>query len=314
MASNNNNVVINQVWEKDDFNLEVGIIDNQRSSLSYTYIVRGCDNEAEACKAAWDYAPETYDNPDLKGNKKTKGIPKARVSAEERCGENIWKVKVEYEHTQSSENSSDNVADDAEVRDDIANGHKEVTFEASAESDTIIYPYEQNLIWKADSAPPLPVEPIKIPIGWNGRFGSNAEYSGVEIQPSGTREEYKRLLKYSTVRDRKWRRRIIDCRNCMNNSKFKGWEKGEAMFLGASYQTPQKGVKYVDVTFSFSIRRNEKNPEIAGIQFDEIYGWNYPWVVYNDVANVADYSFGVRPKYIFVARVLKYANFDVLGL
>lgn len=310
---------VTQVWEKDDFTLEGGYLDNQKSSLAYTYVVKNCEDEAAACKAAWDYAPDFYKN-DLLISERNRvvmenGIPKARVSAEERCGETTWKVKVEYEYSQTSTMSSGNSDEDNE-NSDVANGTKEVTFEASAESDMIVIPYAQRLWYRAPNAPPLP-NPELIPIGWNGKDGVNSEYTGVEIQPSGIREEYKRRLDYSTIRSRNWRRRIAECRNKINKGTFKGWKPGEALFLGASYQTPQKGVKRVDVTFSFSIRTNEVDPEIAGIQLNgTFWGWNYFWAVYDDKPVLVQngFGFGKSVKYIFCAQVCKTADFGNLGI
>lgn len=305
----NNQIQVTQVWDRNDFQMIDGSMDNAKSTLSYTYVVRNCANEAEACRAAWDAAPDFWrEDPTMR----TGGIPKVRVSIEERCGETTWKAKVDYEHISGTGISS---GDDGDESSDAANGSKEVTFEASLESITVMHAVSQRLAYVAQNAPPI-YDVSAIPIGWNGKVGPDSDATGVTVEPSGLREEYRRRLDYKTVRSGNWRRRIADCRGFINIGKFKNWAPGEALFLGASYQTPQKGAKYVDVTFSFSIRRNEAAATLAGHPLGLVRGWDYVWSVYEDASlQVSDYyHFARNIRYIFVSQVCNFADFGKLGL
>jgi len=303
----NNQIQVTQVWDRNDFQMIDGSMDNAKSTLSYTYVVRNCANEAEACRAAWDAAPDFWrEDPTMR----TGGIPKVRVSIEERCGETTWKAKVDYEHLSGSGISGgDDAADESS---DVASGTKEVTFEASLESITVMNAISQRLVYVAPNAPRL-LDYYAIPIGWNGKFGPDSDATGVSIEPSGLREEYRRRLSYDTVRSGNWRRRIADCRGFLNMGKFKNWAPGEALFLGASYQTPQKGAKFVDVTFSFSIRRNEAAATLSGIPIGPVKGWEYVWAVYDDTMTSSNF-FTKSIRYIFVSQVCYFADFGKLGL
>jgi hypothetical protein len=155
------------------------------------------------------------------------------------------------------------------------------------------------------------IPPSQIPIGWNGKLGRESSATGVEVHMPELREQYVRIMKYETVRSSAWRRRIASCIGKVNSGAFKGWNRGEVMFLGCSYQTPQDNDSKVKVTFEFLIRINETNAIVSGINIGNIYGHEYVWAVQDNYIGAASDN---NIKYIFCAQVADFADFDILGV
>lgn len=148
-------------------------------------------------------------------------------------------------------------------------------------------------------------------IGWNGRSGQDMEITGVDVPTGQMRETYTRLMstgKLSTSYKRKLNRLV----GKVNASKFKGWDKGEAMFLGASYSAPTTGNSQVVVSYNFSIQENESNAVIAGIAAGAKKGWEYIWAITKAV--VSGDSPAAAISAIHVAQVAEYGDFSDLGV
>ena len=119
--------------------------------------------------------------------------------------------------------------------------------------------------------------------------------------------------KYKEIRKASWKRKIAEAFGKVNSDKFKGWEPGEVMFLGASYTAPERGNEIVTVTYSFSIRVNESNVEVFGHKVDSLPGHDVIWAGWTERVSASGPS-STRLKFIMAARVCKRYNFDAFGL
>jgi hypothetical protein len=106
-----------------------------------------------------------------------------------------------------------------------------------------------------------------------------------------------------------YRKKVGNLIGKVNKTPFKGWKSGEVMFVNISFSA-NKGDKEVVVTFEFSIRPNE-NTVLWGVPVSK-KGFDYLWSMpYNELVSGKP---AVKPKAVFRAQVVQYADFSVLGV
>lgn len=152
-------------------------------------------------------------------------------------------------------------------------------------------------------------------IGWNGKSGDDAEFAGVDVPTADMKETYVKSMRLSRITT-DYKKLLFDFVGKVNQNEFKGYAKGEVMFLGASYQTPLKGQKLVKVTFNFRISPNESNPSVSGVNIGAKEGWQYVWTrskVVSDTTTTPPTP-KVQTEAIYVSDVAKYADFNRLGI
>lgn len=297
-------ISVQESWELSNLTLDLGQYNKDGSSMSRFYIVDNAESEQDAVEAAYQKSPDKIFEKNAKdGSNNPVGIPKQSATVVERCGERTWKVQVDYGFNSDSSNTSDS--------DEDVDSLPEVSFQCSASTSHIVRPYDQLLPYRNKRYPDI-INPEKVMIGWNGEFGSQSQASGVDVYTGECREQYKRILSYDTVRSSNWRRRIASCVGRANRYRFKGWNAGEAMFMGCSYNTPQRKARNVEVTFDFLIKVNEEDAVVCGHHIGLLRGFEYAWVVMGDA--VSQNAINREIKYIFKSSVCKYADFSKLGL
>lgn len=298
---------VKEFYDAGQLNLYNGNFNSRKSTASKVFIVSDAKNECEAVAAAFDQAPNViYDND---GNA---AIPKRTAQINERCGDRNWKVTVEYSYDTTNSSTSDQEnADNASKGGGSNSEPPEVCFQSSATTTTVYVPINQTCVYSRTGKGLGNANGI--PIGWNGKTDSTFSASGIEVPVSDLREQYTKIMRYSTVRSSAWRRKIALCTGKVNSGDFKGWKRGEVMFNGCSYQTPQDSDSKVRVTFEFTIRLNETDVKIAGIPIGSVNGHDYAWAIQD---NTVSPEHGVRAqiKAIFVAQVVPYVDFDILGV
>lgn len=298
------NITIDEGYEMEELTLRNGDVGNASSSIAFIYVVRGATNELEACTAAYAKTPNfIYD---VDGIRK---IPKLQSRVHEKCGDSIWKVAVEYAFTTGSSPTSN---DDEQDGDDVP----EVSFQCSPTTIHVVQAIDQECVYKRNGVPAISHDAAKqIPIGWNGQRGAASEAAGVDIPSGELREVYTKTISFEKARSWEWRRKMAHCQGKVNLGEFKGWERGEVLFLGCGYSTPLRGVDKVKVSFEFLIRMNETKPIVAGKSFDDgggLYGHQYAWVVTSDA--VSGESVTKVVDYIFRSDVIEAIDFDQLGV
>ena len=293
-------ITIEQLWDSAELTLQLNKCACSESSATLKYVVSGATNEQEAINLVYAAAPEKLT--DDSGY-----LPKKSASIDERCGEDTWKVSVSYSH--GSEYSYDSDEEETES-DGNSDNLPEVCFQCNAGTAHVTQALGQVCVYQRNGVPTVS-NVDSIPIGWNGKCGTEMQASGIDIKVAETREQYTRILKYDTIRSSAYRRKIASLVGKINASEFKGWKAGEAMFVGMSYTTPQRGAKKVKCTFDFEIKPNEHNAQVCGINIGDLHGHAYAWAVTGN-----SYGNGVNPviDYLFKCQVSGYADFSQLGL
>ncbi len=283
-------IEITQAWEGVDLQLERGSGSNDASSATIHYVVSGVDDEEAACSACWEAAPDTY-----------AGIDKKSVGLSERLTETSWKVEVRY-GSESSSNDTGEEDDEATVNFDCSAGTKHMT---QAISQTCVYAASGEKKDSADAA-------AAVPIGWNGKDGSESEAAGVDVSIGELRETYTKTMSKSKVTGTAWKRKVASLVGKVNSGSFKGWAAGECQFLGCSYSAPVAGGKKVKVSFHFAIRPNESGAKVAGHNIGSAKGFEYLWAITDDKVQDGERLRQVRK--IYKAVVCETDGFGGLGI
>jgi hypothetical protein len=99
----------------------------------------------------------------------------------------------------------------------------------------------------------------------------------------------------------------------INNAPFKGFARGECLFLGASGS--KRGTEDWEISFKFAAQPNEFNLQYGdNVTVAEKLGWHYIWVRYED-SDDANAKRRIKvPTAAYVERVYNFGDFSLLGL
>lgn len=247
------------------------------------YLVFEVLDEAEALAYAFQEVPKELEDLKL-----------LSVTISERKSKDIFLIEVSYGVSSSSSGSDDDEdEEEATVNFDCTTGSGHVT---SALKNFILYQDEKK------------IDPGNA-IGWNGKTGDDSEVSGVEKMVPTLTETYTKVMRVSQLNNA-FRRKVAGLTTKINSKSFKGWDRGEALFLGCSFTAPEKNAEKVTVSFHFAIRLNEKS-EIEGHGFTKD-GWCYVWTI--SKPEIKNGKPAVDLTGIYGSRVYEYADFGALGL
>lgn len=150
-------------------------------------------------------------------------------------------------------------------------------------------------------------------IGWNGKLGAEAEYSGVDVVSATMRETYTARMKPSRLTTA-YKRTLANLTGKVNSDVFKGWKPGEVLFLGAGFSGSVSGSELITVTYNFAIQQNEANvPIFDGVRVNK-KGWEYLWTISRTVADPETKANRVEIQNAFVDQVYAQADFGQLKL
>ena len=285
-------ITVKQAWTGVDLSLEQGSGSNSNSTATVTYIVEGTEDDITACTSAYEFAPDEFSE-----------IPKKSASVAERLTENAWKIEVNYgSESKSSSGDSGSEDDEATMNFDCSAGTKHMT---QAIEQTCVYAGSGESKDSSDEA-------SAVPIGWNGKDGSESEAAGVDISIGELRETYTKTMSKSKVTGTSWKRKVAELVGKVNSGSFKGWNAGEVMFLGCSYSAPSKDSKKVSVNFHFAIRLNESKATVAGQNIGSKKGFEYLWALTDDEVRDGERKRKVRK--IYKAVVCETDGFGGLGI
>ena len=285
-------ITVKQAWTGVDLSLEQGAGSNSNSTATVTYIVEGTEDDITACTSAYEFAPDEFSE-----------IPKKSASVAERLTENAWKIEVNYgSESKSSSGDSGSEDDEATMNFDCSAGTKHMT---QAIEQTCVYAGSGESKDSSDEA-------SAVPIGWNGKDGSESEAAGVDVSIGELRETYTKTMSKSKVTGTSWKRKVAELVGKVNSGSFKGWNAGEVMFLGCSYSAPSKGSKKVSVSFHFAIRLNESKATVAGQNIGSKKGFEYLWALTDDEVRDGERKRKVRK--IYKAVVCETDGFGGLGI
>ena len=285
-------ITVTQAWDAVDLELEQGSGTHSSSAATVHYIVTGTEVDTEAFTAAYDAAPEEYCS-----------IPKKSVSISERLTDNTWKIEVKF-GSESTSSGGDSGDEDDEPT---------VSFDCSAGTKHMTQAIEQTCVYAADGQTKDSASvAAAVPIGWNGKDGSESEAAGVDVSIGELRETYTKPMSKSKVTGTSWTRKVAELVGKVNSGSFKGWNSGEVMFLGCSYSAPTKGSKKVNVSFHFAIRLNESKATVAGHSVGSKKGFEYIWALTDD--EVKNGERVRKVKKIYKAEVCYTDGFGSLGI
>jgi hypothetical protein len=99
----------------------------------------------------------------------------------------------------------------------------------------------------------------------------------------------------------------------VNSSAFKGFAAGEMLFLGAS-GSKRAGEDFWEITYRFACSPNATGLTVGTITGIAKKGWEYLWVLYEDVEDESAKRLVKRPLAAYVERVYLDGNFGALGI
>ena len=148
-------------------------------------------------------------------------------------------------------------------------------------------------------------------IGWNGKNGTDSDVAGVDTVAPNCKLVITKKFKVSALTTA-YIRKCLKLIGSVNNSSFKGWERGEVLFEDFSYSVPDNAKK-IDVTFNFAIQMNEKNYDYKGHKISKL-GWEYVWGITDTVVNRNTNRKELKMVSAYKSQIYPYADFSGLGL
>lgn len=119
------------------------------------------------------------------------------------------------------------------------------------------------------------------------------------------------LLTKSDAGEAEYIRTLYDMTGKVNSKKWRVFEPGEVLFLGARGEL-SRSQSMVQITYSFSARVNREDFFVGDIKVSTKAGWDYMWIEYETAADTE--RLFKRPKYVYVDRVYERRDFAVLGI
>lgn len=98
----------------------------------------------------------------------------------------------------------------------------------------------------------------------------------------------------------------------VNGAGFKGFAKGEVLFLGAS--GAKRGFEDWEITYRFAASPNVNGLNLGSIAGIDKEGWHYLWIRFADDEDSAAKILIKKPIAAYVERVYDYGDFSGLGI
>lgn len=259
------------------------------------YLVFDAATKRAAIKAIIDAAPSAYGE--------NNELPLKEVRFSGYTGENCIEIRAVY--------ASENDTQAEEEEDEEAT----MSFECGSGTKHITTAITQKQVYRDGSTVSITPGDAGYGIGWNGKSGDDAEFAGVDVPTADMKETYVKRMRLSRITT-DYKMMLHDFVGKVNSNAFKGYAKGQVMFLGASYQSKIKGQKVVSVTFNFRISPNESGATVSGVNIGNKEGWQYVWSrskVKSDTSTTPPTP-KVNTEAIYLAQVAEYADFNRLGI
>jgi len=255
--------------------------DGEVISSEVIYLVFDANNEDAALTAVLQVAPQTLGEAKL-----------SSLEISERAGEKTFKVSAQYDYKASENSSTKTEATES--------------FECGGGTKHMSHAIEQTCVYSDDGEEE---DDADGGIGWNGKFGTEAEYTGVDVPIADMRQSYTKTVSSSKM-STSYKKKVADLVGKVNSSSWKGWAAGEVMFLGMSASGPSK--KKVTVTYNFRIIPNESDCKIAGKSIGSKKGFEYIWA--RNVSEVDDDEAKQKVAKIYKSKVCESGSFSALGI
>lgn len=107
-----------------------------------------------------------------------------------------------------------------------------------------------------------------------------------------------------------YKKKVFQLTGTVNDAPFKGFAKGEVLFLGASGS--QRGAEAWEITYNFAASPNATGITMGDIEDIFKEGWHYLWVRYEDAED--EDKLIRQPRAVYTERVYDYGDFSQLGI
>jgi len=97
-----------------------------------------------------------------------------------------------------------------------------------------------------------------------------------------------------------------------NDATFQGMPIGSVLYLGCS--GTRRGYDEWQVRHKFAYSKNRDDVEIGTMSGIEVNGWEYLWVVYQEVESETEFVLSSEPIFAYVERMYDAGDFTDLGL
>lgn len=255
--------------------------DGEFTEVKVSFIAFGAQSEEEALRAVHDRAPDEWED-----------LPLESLDITSRDGEDTFSVEVTYKNKTSSTSSSKEKDEEEPT----------VSFDCGGGTRHMTHSYDQKVVYGTKKAGGA--------IGWNGKTGAEMAITGIDIPTAQLRETYTKVMRLSRITT-SFKRKVARLVGKVNSGSFKGWEKGEVMFLGMSYSCPAKKSTKVAVAFNFAIQPNEET-RVCGKKISK-KGFEYAWGLSRTVVDDSGVP-KADVEAIYVDEVCQYASFSTLGI
>lgn len=278
------------------------------ASASIDFYVTDAKHRSDAIAAVMAEAPEEYNGRKL-----------LDIAFGDWAGDGTAIISCNYGTADSAQVESEEEAtapDEPDEPDEDVDSEPQINFNCGAGSITRINAISQQCVWHLVNDIPANYDDAGGMIGWNGKGGAEAEYAGVDVPVSDLQISFTKTMRRKKVMETKYQRNVAFCVGKVNSVQFKGWNAGEVMFLGASFDAGNE--KNVTVKFNFKIQPNEANAVVAGINCGFKKGFEYMWVRpwsgirQNADGSEAEITFQVGA--IYKSQVAYYCDFNILGI
>lgn len=251
------------------------------TSIEATYIVQGTDSEETALES-------------VKGavSSEMEDLPLDELEIAGREGLTTFFVTVKWAEDSSGGSSFGGIDDDKPT----------VTFDCGGGTMHLTHSYSQRIEFGTKDAGGA--------IGWNGKTGAEMSITGIDVPTAQLRESYTRTMRMSELTTT-FKRKAAKLVGKVNSGTFKGWEKGEVMFLGLSYSSPDRKSAKVKVVFNFAIQVNEE-VTVCGKKVKKL-GFEYAWGLSSTGVDAKGVP-KAEVEAIYVDQVCRYDSFSALGL
>ena len=254
------------------------------TEIEIPYFVFNVDDESKALSA-------------VKSNHKAvTGMTLESVETVERINDTTWKVKAIYE------TDEDGGGDDGSANDD---------------EDTTMFAFDTgggtkhiNQSLKTDGRYPNTAPDFAGAIGVDNEGNVN----GVDVTMPVLNFTETHTLNGGRVTT-SYKKTLAALTGTVNSGSFRGFSRGEVLFLGASgTKRSKKASAPWEITYRFAVSPNQAGLQVGDIKVTRKYGWDYLWVRYADKVVEGGKNVVKKPVAAYVEMVYPEGDFGNLGL
>ena len=241
-------------------------------SVALRYVVRGTDEDAVVKALVAATAPQTY--ADLKRDSFT-----VRP-----LGGGVWDCEVQY------------------VRDESEQNAPQFSFDTGGGTEHITISLETVHRYAA---------PGEEASDYKGAIGVSDRVEGVDIVVPVFQFTETHYFASGAITNA-YIATVFRLTGRVNQSAFRGFAKGEVLFLGASGS--KRGDEDWELTFRFAASPNADDLKLGEIENIQKEGWHYLWAQFADDVDNNTNTRIKRPVAVYVERVYEYGDFSGLGI